>query len=568
MAQCDWCDGAGCDECNNTGIQQEEKGDQAGWDCASCGGAGCDDCKPIPIPELTIETKIENLIYEGEDFYRTEARRPLALEKFEEVVKLISEYTSEKDGPCDKDVLVKNMFIASKYVAWIYVEFRKDFREIERVIRSFSEQTDGVSKDEVFQSIETIMYKSRGDDSGWEFEQRVLGVLRDVLRSSQDDSRLLFKVLLLNVKRLLEILRSDDRQFQSLVVQSNQTIEEMHEMCKKDGRDWREKKNSELLDVYAMKTLLGTIISSKDPKILGHIRPPNLRNLIPNTEPLLAGVCDPKSLSIVKECWGKMRANDDRWHKAKWDFFDAFENYSQAGCAEDALRCVKYIYVSDMLAEAQTAAKISQRKAKELANGGPLPKEREDPSEKETTRLAQNEMDAKLKEFQKKPGVVPILGLKFSFECEDVKKFMESLVELRKSGDAFLMSILDVITRDFHKKAIRNLVAPYSRAKFAFISEQLQISEARVEQLLVQLILDDELIARLDQVEGLVDLRQRSSGSVKKYKAIESWSNVLNDLCNNFQQPGGGGQGRDYGMMGRGGMMGMGYPMDDDFGMY
>jgi len=100
----------------------------------------------------------------------------------------------------------------------------------------------------------------------------------------------------------------------------------------------------------------------------------------------------------------------------------------------------------------------------------------------------------------------------------------------------------------------------------SFLGEQLKIPLSDVETILVQLILDGEISGRIDQVNGILDLTQRTEGGGKKYSAIDAWTNALSMLTTHMAQPvtGGGGErgfrgmGMGMGMGGMGGMMPMG----------
>ena len=61
----------------------------------------------------------------------------------------------------------------------------------------------------------------------------------------------------------------------------------------------------------------------------------------------------------------------------------------------------------------------------------------------------------------------------------------EDLVEIRGASAA---------------KVVLKLIQPYTRIRIPFVSQQLNIPEADVEQLLVMLILDNRINGHIDQV--------------------------------------------------------------------
>ena len=96
-------------------------------------------------------------------------------------------------------------------------------------------------------------------------------------------------------------------------------------------------------------------------------------------------------------------------------------------------------------------------------------------------------------------------------------------------------------------------VKPYSKIKLSHLSEELNISEKELESLLVNLVLDDVLDAKINQVTGMVEINRESidnniieneeetkgKGVDSEYDALTKWSNeikrtnktLFNNLC-------------------------------------
>jgi len=53
-------------------------------------------------------------------------------------------------------------------------------------------------------------------------------------------------------------------------------------------------------------------------------------------------------------------------------------------------------------------------------------------------------------------------------------------------------------------KLIQQFISHFSRVKISFISQELGISYEEVETLLISLILDSRIVARIDQASGLL----------------------------------------------------------------
>jgi len=253
------------------------------------------------------------------------------------------------------------------------------------------------------------------------------------------------------------------------------------------------------------------------------------KELYDKTKDLTAAVKDPRSQSIIRECWGQMFGDDGQWQRAYAEFYSAFTHYQEIGNAGRAKQCLKYVIVANM-----------------LSNG------------------EQNPFDAReAKVYQKDPEIQAIGQLRTAYEKCDVHGFGASLDEINKTTDDFIRSHLQSMIRDFQARAIVQLVKSYRRIRLSFLGEQLKIQLSDVETILVQLILDGEITGRIDQVNGVLDLTQRTEGGGKKYNAIDAWTNALSMLTTHMSQPSSQGGGGERGLRG----MGMGMPMMMGMGM-
>ena len=73
------------------------------------------------------------------------------------------------------------------------------------------------------------------------------------------------------------------------------------------------------------------------------------------------------------------------------------------------------------------------------------------------------------------------------------------------------------------------VITPYTRIGIAFIAQEINISAAEVEELLVALILDGRIDGCIDQIGQLLLLNQ-SSADKAKYAAAEKWANQVATL--------------------------------------
>jgi len=275
-------------------------------------------------------------------------------------------------------------------------------------------------------------------------------------------------------------------------------LNRVHASCRlSDGSDDQKGRASDLVDIYAQKITIqlatGNAVALKD--------------LERRTRPLLNAVVSEGSQAILRECFGKMYADDGDWSTAKAEFFQAFTRFQAAGIAEHAKTNLKYAVIATMLSD-----------------------------EKESK--GSNIFDTpQAKVYEKEPGIAAIASLRKAYERSDVEGFIASSQEIEKSADPFLLKHLGSMIRDFQGKAIVQLCKPYRRVRLDHIARSLKITAEQVETLLIQLILDGELGGVIDQVKGLLDLTARTGGGAKKYAAIDVWAHNLLRVTEQLEQP-------------------------------
>jgi len=139
--------------------------------------------------------------------------------------------------------------------------------------------------------------------------------------------------------------------------------------------------------------------------------------------------------------------------------------------------------------------------------------------------------------FQKDEAMQPVINLRKAYEKRDVPSFTKALAEFQATADDWILVHMDSMIADFHKQYILKFVKPYRRLRVSFLANALQIKEETCESYLVQLVLDGLIHAKIDQVNGLLDLTQRTGGGDKKYQALEGWANKLESMGRNLPQP-------------------------------
>jgi len=268
----------------------------------------------------------------------------------------------------------------------------------------------------------------------------------------------------------------------------------IHQSCKtRDGQDDKAGKGSELIDIYAlwMRIAFETKVKAKT------------KELYHATKDLRVDVKNPKSQAIIRECWGKMFGDDGQWSKAYAEFFVAFTTYQEAGQSALAKKALTYVVVSSML----TGTGLNPFDAREAAV------------------------------FLKDEAMQPVINLRKAHEKRDVPAFTKALAEFKDTADEWIVTHMDSMIVDFHKQYILKFVKPYRRLRVGFLAQALQIAEDVCEGYLVQLVLDGLILAKIDQVNGLLDLTQRTGGGDKKYQALEGWASKVDSMSRNLPQP-------------------------------
>ena len=95
--------------------------------------------------------------------------------------------------------------------------------------------------------------------------------------------------------------------------------------------------------------------------------------------------------------------------------------------------------------------------------------------------------------------------------------------------DAFIRMYIEDLLKNIRTQVLLKVITPYTRIRIDFVAQELNISAAEVETLLVALILDGQVDGHIDQLDRLLLLNQKSSDA-KKYNAVDKWGAQLAQL--------------------------------------
>lgn len=331
------------------------------------------------------------------------------------------------------------------------------------VTRNFSEQS--------INSILDLVSMSQN----MEILQRFYEATLEALRKAKNE-RLWFKT---NLK--LAKLYFDTKEYPKL----QKILRELHRSCQEpDGTD-DQKKGTQLLEVYALEIQLCT--ETKNHK--------KLQELYDRSLKVKSAIPHPRIMAVIRECGGKMHMRQREWDKACTDFFEAFKNYDEAGSHRPRIQCLKYLVLANMLRESEINPFDSQE----------------------------------AKPYKNDPEIVAMTNLVSAYMRGEINEFEKILRENKATimDDPFIRFYMEDLLKNIRTQVLLKLVAPYTRVRYQFIAENLNVTTEEVEALLVSLVLDNKVKGKLDQLNHLL-LLQKSTDD--KYAALEKWTEHLSTL--------------------------------------
>ncbi|KAL8152897.1 LOW QUALITY PROTEIN: hypothetical protein V2J09_010657 [Rumex salicifolius] len=266
----------------------------------------------------------------------------------------------------------------------------------------------------------------------------------------------------------------------------NKILKELHKSCQKEDGTDDQKKGTQLLEVYAIEIQMYT--ETKNNK--------KLKELYQKALTIKSAIPHPRIMGIIHECGGKMHMAERQWAEAATDFFEAFKNYDEAGNYR-RIQCLKYLVLANMLMESEV-----------------------------------NPFDGQeAKPYKNDPEILAMTNLIAAYQRNEILEFEKILKSNRRTimDDLFIRNYIEDLLKNIRTQVLLKLIKPYTRIRIPFISKELNVPEADVEQLLVSLILDNRIQGHIDQVNRLLERSDRSKG-MKKYAAVDKWNTQLKSL--------------------------------------
>ena len=268
-------------------------------------------------------------------------------------------------------------------------------------------------------------------------------------------------------------------------------LRELYKSCQNEDGTVDQRKGTQLLEVYSIEIQMYT--AQKNTK--------KLKELYTKALKVTSAIPHPRILGVIRECGGKMYMTERHWENAATDFFEAFKSYDEAGSAR-RVQCLKYLVLANMLMESEV-----------------------DPFDAQ-----------EIKPYRNDPDVSVIRALVAAYQKNDIDVF-ESLLKTHREqlmDDDFIRDYIEDLLKNIRTQVVMKLIRPYTRVKIPFISQELNIPPKDVEALMVALILDGRVDAKIDQVNQVLHIARTVSEDAAAINAraegLRQWSARLRDL--------------------------------------
>lgn len=277
-------------------------------------------------------------------------------------------------------------------------------------------------------------------------------------------------------------------------IEVSKKLRELHKACQREDGSDDPSKGTYSLEIYALEIQM--LAEKKNNKQLKALYQKALR--------VKSAVPHPRIMGIIRECGGKMHMSEENWEEAQSDFFESFRNYDEAGSLQ-RIQVLKYLLLTTMLMKSDINPFDSQE----------------------------------TKPYKTDPRISAMTELVDAYQRDDVHTYEKALQQNQDLlQDPFIAENIDEVTRNMRTKGIVKLIAPYTRMKLEWISNQLQISELEVQDILSFLIIDGKIKGRINQQDGLLEIW--SEADIDRHAALHDLTTSISGLFQTLFQDGDG----------------------------
>ena len=330
---------------------------------------------------------------------------------------------------------------------------------------------DLVARNDATEAINQILdASSKITDST--YSMRVLTMTIDKLKESKN-----FRLLFNTNSRLAKYFLDKNE-----IDKATKTIEELISYCLLPDGSEDASKSSSLIEAYALEMQLCTLTKNSR----------RMKVLYKKTEALNADVSDPRIIGIIKECGSKMYMSEKSWNKALSEQFEAFKCYQEVG-NNRAKNVLKHLAMTSILANSKINPFHSQ--------------------------------EAKV--YKDDPEIIAMMGLRLAYENNNMQEIQKIITDktIRLADDPFISEYLDDLLRGVRLNVLCNKIKPYKNIGLKYLATELQVSVNEVISLIVQLIMEDKISAKIDQVEEFIEVSPIDDKT--RSEALKKWSESL-----------------------------------------
>jgi len=203
-------------------------------------------------------------------------------------------------------------------------------------------------------------------------------------------------------------------------------------------------------------------------------------------------------LAIFNYCGGKILMEDRQFTDAYKKLYEAFEYFVESG-SDLMISCLKYMLMANMLSTTDKVNPFADKSAQPL---------------------------------QQHKSIKPLSDLLDAYEKKDIKSFEEilRLYPQEITEDDFLNQFIQEILTKVRIEVIKDKIKPYTSIRLGYLARNLNITSKEVEGLIIRLILDGQIFAKVDQINQVMVLLG-SGGTTGKYQSMEKWAKQLNAIA-------------------------------------
>jgi COP9 signalosome complex subunit 2 len=266
-------------------------------------------------------------------------------------------------------------------------------------------------------------------------------------------------------------------------------VQELVGSCKTaDGRD-DSRKGQMLLEAYALEIQLCVALKNNA----------RMKQIFRRTESLTADSNDPRFMGIIRESGAKLYMSERNWSKAFSEFFESFKCYQEVGNPR-AKTILKYVVFSNILCNSEINPFDSQ--------------------------------EAKV--YKEDPEIQIMIRLRDAYEQNEINELQAVLADkhFNLGQDSFISEYLGELLRSVRMSILQAKLRPYRTVKLSFLAKELNINVKEVVSLVTELILDNKVSGRIDEVQGFLEQASEtaSESSNKRYTAISKWVRSLHEI--------------------------------------